>query len=299
MVPPPVSDNDALAPEDSGNGVRPDTASHRLDPPPTNVSLAAAFALKEERARREQLEAQLDALRSSESFRIGHALVAIGHGRVFRKRSKAPQPDSGTQGLSPPPPNLPEGFALREERVRRQQLEAELDALRSSLSFRIGHALVMSRGLLLLAFRKRSARSLLVRTKRLLRRLLGPSAPRRKVLIVALDNSNGLAEEVEALQSMLVQLEPILLADLGTAGDRGGPELTAEHLIPFEQWRVHRPPLEWGRYVAARITSIVDEHAPDMVVLLGSHEHRRLANLTAVLAPTVLSGIARSESNVV
>jgi hypothetical protein len=214
--------------------------------------------------------------------------------------------EEGDNGRRRSSPALDNALALEAERERARRLEAQLDAIRRSESFRIGHALVSLRRRV--KFWRRPAKP---------RPELPPGAPpagaaapvggrrpteERTVLLVALDAgaARGLGEELGRLSSMFVSFVPVVLADAATVPPEEAEGIVVEHVIPLDQWRLRRPAIEWGTYVAQRIRRTLDEYEVDtMVALCAPDATDRQAQLTAMLAPIALPGMAESEANLV
>lgn len=203
------------------------------------------------------------------------------------------------------PIDLSSAIALDQERRRSAELEEELERLRKSEAFRVGHALVtMLRGFRL--GRRREQRQLpepagetqpvIAGTAAVIDAAEAPMPGR--VLLVALPGAQArIGDHLEQLDQMLVSFEPIYLGDSAALDGYDGPLLTLEHLVPLEEWSKHRPALEWGQYVSQRITTVIEEYSPRTIVMLPKSGTIEMSDLTSVLAPVVLPGMAESETN--
>lgn len=199
-------------------------------------------------------------------------------------------------------PALDNALALEAERERARKLEAQLDAIRRSESFRIGHALVSLRRRVKFWRRPAKPRPALPPGPAPAAPAAGRRSEERAVLLVALDAgaARGLGEELGRLSSMFVSFVPVVLADAATVPPEEADGIVVEHVIPLEQWRLRRPAIEWGTYVAQRIRRTLDEYEVDtMVALCAPDATDRQAQLTAMLAPIALPGMAESEANLV
>jgi hypothetical protein len=212
--------------------------------------------------------------------------------------------EGSENGAARPSPAETNAVALEAERERARKLEEQLEAIRRSESFRIGHALVSLRRRVKFWRRPAKPRPALPPGPA----PAAPAAPSRRpveertVLLVALDDgaARGLGEELGRLNSMFVSFVPVVLADAATIPPEESEGIVVEHVIPLDQWRLRRPAIEWGTYVAQRIRRTVDAYDVDTMVALCSPDAKdRQAQLTAMLAPIALPRMAESEANLV
>ena len=196
--------------------------------------------------------------------------------------------------------------ALQAERARARELEVQLDAIRSSESFRVGHALISLRRRV--AFWRHDAR----RARPTLPPAPAAAAPSaggrrhhpgvRGVLAVALDADVGgeIGEELELLKLMFATIVPVVMTDATRIDPAYGDDVAIEHVIPLEEWRRARPAIDWGPYVAERIRRTMEEYGVDTIVAICSHDaETRRAQLSAILTPVALPGMAESEINLI
>ena len=203
--------------------------------------------------------------------------------------------------------------ALEEEQARTAALERELNSLRSSESFRIGHLLVEGFGRHLVrrpsAFfrgfshfltsgRRAGGRARTFRWTQREPRL--PVAGPNTVLFIAWGVDAARLREyvgrVERLQTMLVDLHPVFLVDsvaLEPMRERG---YGVEYVIPLNDWREQRPAHEWGAYLTQRIAALRDLHRP-LTVVVFDEDGARSALDQGVLNALVLPAIGGSDDN--
>jgi len=202
---------------------------------------------------------------------------------------------------------------LKVEKARSAALERDLEALRSSEAFRIGHALVEG----LLGRLRWNVRALRPAIGHWLRRGAPGASSQESVAHtptrgdVELEGQNVVlfiawgmdeadleqhVERVNRLQAMLIDVQPLFVVDT-TAFDpireRGYP---VEYLIPLVEWRERRPPQEWGAYVTQRISALREEHRPRTVIVLDGP-----SSVTAleqgVINSILLPGLGETDDN--
>jgi hypothetical protein len=167
---------------------------------------------------------------------------------------------------------------LEREQARSAALARDLETVRSSEAFRIGHALV------------EGIQARLPRTVRALPSALygrfgrrsaaaeqGPGARARvcesnAVLFIVWGGAEArlaeYADRVERLRATLVDVRPIFVVDsMGLEPLRSSGH-AVEYVVPLAEWREHRPAAEWGTYVLERIAAVHDRYRPRAVVLL-------------------------------
>jgi len=211
--------------------------------------------------------------------------------------------------------------ALRDELERADArsvaLRREVEVLRSSESFRIGHALVTVLGKRVLmrpsalvrgavaALPPRRARDVAATTRRLPRRWWPSergdtsSRPQRRntALFVAwgADEERLIeyAERVARLQTMLVDLEPVFLVDTTAIGPLHAHGYRCEYVIALDEWRLRRPPYEWAEYVTERVAELRSVHQPRAVVVFEREDVMSALEqgvLNAIVLPSIGSG---------
>lgn len=201
--------------------------------------------------------------------------------------------------------------ALEGERHLRVAAEAEVDALRASLSFRVGSSVVLA---VKAAQRHRpgraSARAAVrgLRYRRAEAPLATPAgtpgahAPAGTVLFVAwqadADAVLRLAERVERLHAVLVGFRPLFLVDSEHVAPLRARGYPFEYLIPLDEWRQVRAPADWGAYVTAQVAALAAEHRPALIVVLDSPERASPLD-QGVLDALVLPGLALTDDNLI
>jgi hypothetical protein len=202
--------------------------------------------------------------------------------------------------------------ALDNERERTRELEALVDKLRTSESFRIGQAISLAARFRL----GRSLRFLIPRRYRM--RLLasarplpalgvgdasaatGGSGTPETVVFVSIEGDQERArrvlEQIEMLSTMLVAVDPVVISDLPDPERWAEGQIVVEHVIGYADWARFRPASEWGEYVAERIWSVLDEYAPQKVISLSAFAPSP-GNSTAAVSPVILPAMGRSQTN--
>lgn len=202
---------------------------------------------------------------------------------------------------------------VEHERARTAALRSELDVLRSSESFRIGHALVtaMEKRLLvrpsavaratLGALTPRRSRGGSASAKRLARGSAAAKPPRPRPGNVALFVAWGAdearlaeyAERIERVKTMLVDVDPVLLVDTTAIGPLRERGYRCEYLIPLEEWEQRRAPHEWAAYVTDRVAALRRAYRPRTVIVFereGVASALEQGVLNAILLPSMGSG---------
>jgi hypothetical protein len=167
---------------------------------------------------------------------------------------------------------------LEHEEARSAALQRDLETVRSSEAFRVGHVLVEG-------IQARLPRTLRGLPRALWGRLGGRSLAAsgtdadaegharatNAVLFIAWGADARLgehAERVERLRARLVDVEPIFLVDSMDLDQLRGSGHAIEYVVPLAEWREHRPAVEWGTYVLERIAAVRARYRPRAVVVL-------------------------------
>jgi hypothetical protein len=180
-----------------------------------------------EQAEAEELAAQLEAIRESESFRIGHAIVRFLRGpRALRRRPWTRTPRK--QG------------ALRRAIASLRGREAALE--REPLEIPPGN------------------------------HLLGPLNNKHStVMFIAWgldqDKLATLIREVAQLQLMLRDFKPLFITDSDFWDPFFEYGYWFEYIPPFEEWTRSNDPIAWPDYVGERTASIMATYRPRRVVV--------------------------------
>jgi hypothetical protein len=188
----------------------------------------------------------------------------------------------------------PSGGAAGEDykHLDAEELAAQLEAIRESESFRIGHAIVRTlRGPLMLRRRRPLPRSggTLRRAIASLRsgegapdreplaipagnRLLGPLNEKHStVMFIAWglerDELVTLTAEVARLQLMLRDFKPLFVTDSDFWDPFSEHGYWFEYVPPFEEWTRHNDATAWPDYVSERMGSIISTYRPGRVVV--------------------------------
>ena len=191
--------------------------------PETEAESWAMLAKTQARQQREveDLVAQLDALRESESFRVGHALV-----RAFRSPASALRRERG-------------------QRARGGRLRRAVSSLRAKPE-------AIDRGPLPIPAGTR---------------LLGPlnDKPSTTMFLawgLSPQGLQSLTDDVARLQLMLRDFKPLFVtdSDFWTPFEHYG--YWFEYIPPADEWIRHSEAIDWPRYVSERIGSIIDTYEP-------------------------------------
>jgi hypothetical protein len=195
------------------------------------------------------------------------------------------------------------------EQARSAALERDLETLRSSEAFRIGHALVEG----VQARLRWNVLGMIHATGERLRRgrpargvdarpqARGGQAHRGSVTMfvawgVQESRLEDYASRVERLQAVLVEFRPLFVVDSLEAEPvrrRGYP---IEYLVPLTEWSEHRPAHEWGPYVTQRMAEVQRRHQPGAVVILeGASAPSALDQ--GLLNPILLPSIGEGDDN--
>jgi hypothetical protein len=185
------------------------------------------------------------------------------------------------------------GYDQGAQRLDAEELAAQLEAIRDSESFRIGHTIVRAlRPFRSLSRRRGPRRGPLGRAfASLLRRrrssapeelaipagdrLLGPlnDNPSTAMFIAwGLDGGQlaTLTAEVAELQLMLRDFKPVFLTDSDFWEPFHEYGYWFEYIPPFEEWTRHNDRTAWPDYVSERIGSIIATYRPRHVVVYES-----------------------------
>lgn len=202
---------------------------------------------------------------------------------------------------------------LKVEKARSAALERDLETLRSSEAFRIGHALVEG----LLGRLRWNARALRPAIGHRLRRGAAGATTqqsvaqtttggvqhaeeRNVVLFLAWGTDEEALEKhverVSRLQAMLVDVHPLFVVDTTAFEPISEHGYPVEYLIPLAEWREHRPPQEWGAYVTQRISALCEQHRPRTVVVLDGGSPVTALD-QGVLNSILLPSLGESEDN--
>jgi hypothetical protein len=198
---------------------------------------------------------------------------------------------------------------LELEQARSAALERDLETLRSSEAFRIGHALVEGvharlrwNVLGMIHAVGQRLRGLPPAREADARRPTGGARWRdgSMTMFVAwgVDESRleDYASRVERLQAVLVELRPFFVVDsivVEPVRRRGYP---IEYLVPLTEWREHRPAHEWGPYVTERMAEVQRRHQPGAVVILEGPSATSALD-QGLLNPILLPSIGAGEDN--
>ena len=201
--------------------------------------------------------------------------------------------------------------ALANEQARARNLEDQLAALKASESFRIGQAISIATGRRLgRAFGFLLGRSKRERLLAASRRLELPAAARSRssprtdepVVFLCLnegeEGTRRALEEISALVSMLVAVEPVVVTDAPDAEGLADRRFVVEHVVGFDEWVRLRPASEWGPYVARRVAGILAEYGARKVLSMPADEKSR-ATAVAFMSPAIVPAMGRSETNLV
>jgi hypothetical protein len=190
---------------------------------------------------------------------------------------------------------------LADARARAAALRRDVEALRESGSFRLGHAVATA---LQTVLRLRSARAglawLLARRDRSAARphVAGP----RRVLFVAwgLDEPGveQVVERIERLRAVLVWFEPILVLDSPAVEPARRRGLAFEHIASRSEWARHRSAYEWSEYAGERMAAIAREREPDVVVVFEAPGGTGALE-QGILDPLIVPAVAFSDDNLV
>jgi hypothetical protein len=170
-----------------------------------------------------------------------------------------------------------------------EDLRAQVEALRQSESFRIGHRIVSlvrpraafrarrrRRGKRTKPSRARRATKEAVKSKRFPvppgKQLLGPLSDRHSTTMFLVwgyqsEELESLIDEVARLQLMLNDFKPLFVTDstYWSAFHRHG--YWFEYIPPADEWMRYHEPTEWPDYVSERIESIVATYLPDRLLV--------------------------------
>jgi hypothetical protein len=181
-------------------------------------------------------------------------------------------------------------FASYEAEV--EDLREQLEAIRQSASFRVGHALVrMFRPMMAERVRRRNRRRASDDGAKRApseqqrfpipegRRLLGPLNDKhcRTMFVVwgySPDELDSLTDEIARLQLMLRDFKPLFVTDSDhwSAFQRHG--YWFEYIPPAEDWTDHLERTEWPAYVSRRMDSIIATYRPDRIVVYDDGKDR-------------------------
>jgi hypothetical protein len=167
---------------------------------------------------------------------------------------------------------------LEHEQARSAALERDLETVRSSEAFRIGHALVEG----IQARLPRTARAVPRALYEQLRRRSEPRSgtpgtgagapPSNVVLFIAWGGAEARSAEyfdcVERLRARLVDVRPIFVVDSMDLEPLRRSGHSVEYIVPLAEWREQRPAADWGTYVLERIAAVHDRYRPRAVVVL-------------------------------
>jgi len=192
--------------------------------------------------------------------------------------------DSTTGGQASPVVQTQEEYQAELEDLR-----AQLEALRQSESFRLGHRIVGAfRPLAALRARRRrrgtatrsSPTSRAGRKARKVKRfpvppgrqILGPLNDRHSTTMFLVwgyrpEELESLIDEVARLQLMLNDFKPLFVTDSThwSAFHRHG--YWFEYIPPADEWMNYHEPTEWPDYISERIESIVATYLPDRLLV--------------------------------
>lgn len=181
--------------------------------------------------------------------------------------------------------------AAARHRMEAEELAAQLEALRSSESYRLGHAIVRPFRKLA-SLRRRPARKADGRVRRAISylrrgdlprtqealtipsgtRLLGPLNDKHKTamfLAWGLDDDAlaSLVDAVARLQLMLRDFKPLFVTDSDSWSAFEHYGYWFEYIPPADEWTRHNETTGWPAYVSERIGSIIETYKPARVVV--------------------------------
>ncbi len=195
------------------------------------------------------------------------------------------------------------------EQARSAALERDLETLRSSESFRVGHLLVEGLGARLRWNAPALARAAFERlrgrrsVRKVTTRSRAPAARRRtgrSTLFIVWGAGEpqleAQAARVERLQAVLVDLAPLFVVDSMAAEPLRRRGFPVEYLIPLSQWCEHRYAHDWGVYVTRRIAEVRRTHRPDAVVVLESDSSTSALD-QGLVNPILRPGMAETDDN--
>lgn len=174
-----------------------------------------------------------------------------------------------------------------------EELVAQLDALRESESYRLGHAIVRTFRFPAWALRReprqkgragrlrRAVSSLGGRTQAIDReplpvpegkRLLGPLNEKHTTTMfmawgLSADELQSLIDEIARLQLMLRDFKPVFVTDSDFWSPFEHYGYWFEYIPPADEWTRHGEATDWPSYVSARIGSIIKTYDPKSILI--------------------------------
>ncbi len=193
-----------------------------------------------------------------------------------------------------------EANVLEQERAAVARLESELQRLRASEAFRIGHAIVLGLNAMrkVARFRPASTRRSVSRTVAAARgrgAAVPLDAPRLPVpegpdwfgplndqpvttLIVAwglgAPAMRALVDDIATLQMMQRHFRPVFVTDSDEAEPFRRYGYAFEHIPPFESWSATAAPHEWRDYLDARMAAVLATYLPTRMVVYEDIDRR-------------------------
>ncbi len=215
------------------------------------------------RNQRDALQTQLESIQSSQSFRIGHAIVVVARFplNALRALGRAPRRLLNRGRAAP---QLKKGGGAEGEKKKKER-----------------PALPAPRGLTIPEGRE----------------TLGPLNEGHVTTMFLVwgyspDQLDQLVGEVASLQMMQRDFKPLFVTDSDSWTPFQERGYWFEYIPPAEEWMDHNSESEWSAFVAERIGSIVETYSPDRIVVYeesGKREALKRGVLNGVVSGSQIS----------
>jgi hypothetical protein len=226
------------------------------------------------RAERDKVTAQLETVQTSQSFRIGHAIVQVARFPMNALRGLR----RGARRLLPSGRQVPQ---LESAAAKRARKEGGSEPAKPAKPPKVEKP----------KKKKQDAPTLTIPSDT---NFMGPLMEGHSTTMFLIWGFNGdelanLVNDVARLQMMKRDFNPLFVTDADTWAPFQEHGYWFEYIPSAEEWMQHNPDTGWSEFVAERIDSIVATYAPDRIVVYEDTNKRE------ALKRGVLNGVVGSQ----